>query len=176
MSDEILNVRGINKDQKEGLSLLAQSSLGTKSASAFVRYLIAEALKKLEKNPAKRPIKITNNNKKTVTFTIYEEEHRVLSSISNQAGSKPAFYCASLIKTHIHNAPYLLENELEVLREANYQLASIGRNLNQIARHLNANISGESLTLDQINALSNLIKKHVEKMNGVIDANVKRSR
>ena len=55
----------------------------------------------------------------------------------------------------------LSTTEVEILHQSNYQLVSIGRNLNQIARQLNMG-EGVSLTSEQINALSQFIRQHTQ--------------
>jgi len=66
--------------------------------------------------------------------------------------------------------------ELELLGESNYQLLAIGRNLNQIAKHLNnpENKMAEKPTFDEIHAIRQLIIRHAKLVNKAIRASIER--
>ena len=78
-----------------------------------------------------------------------------------------------IVQSHVRNHPMLSAAEVEVLHQSNYQLVAIGRNLNQIARSLNMG-EGVSLTSDQINALSQFIRQHTQRVGDVLRTNRKR--
>ncbi|WP_282822544.1 plasmid mobilization relaxosome protein MobC [Neisseria subflava] len=78
-----------------------------------------------------------------------------------------------IVQSHVRKHPLLTAAEVEVLFQSNYQLLSIGRNLNQIARQLNMG-EGVSLTSEQINALSQFIRQHTQRVSDVLRTNRKR--
>lgn len=63
--------------------------------------------------------------------------------------------------------------EIDALGESNYQLLALGRNLNQIARSLNEG-RYEPVTIERIEALSQLIRKHTEVVSSAIRASLER--
>lgn len=77
------------------------------------------------------------------------------------------------IRVGLTHEPQFGMNEIEVLGESNYQLLAVGRNLNQIARHLNSG-AYEPVTVERIEALSRLIEKHTEIVSQAIRASLER--
>ncbi|MCV4287447.1 MobC family plasmid mobilization relaxosome protein [Pseudomonas capsici] len=63
--------------------------------------------------------------------------------------------------------------EIDALGESNYQLLALGRNLNQIARYLNAG-KYEPVTIERISALSKLIENHTNTVSDAIRASLER--
>ncbi|WP_397459684.1 plasmid mobilization relaxosome protein MobC [Pseudomonas asplenii] len=63
--------------------------------------------------------------------------------------------------------------ETDALGESNYQLLALGRNLNQIARCLNAG-KYEPVTIERITALSKLIENHTNTVSDAIRASLER--
>ena len=49
-------------------------------------------------------------------------------------------YLANLLRAHVTNSPVLCEAEINAVRQVARQLADLGRNINQIARKLNASL------------------------------------
>lgn len=80
-----------------------------------------------------------------------------------------------IIQSHIYRHPMPSAHEADVLAQSNYQLVMIGRNINQIARRLNA---GESVSLSsrQIDELKKFIDEHIGKVNHVLQTNRRRRR
>lgn len=64
-------------------------------------------------------------------------------------------------------------DEVDALGESNYQLLALGRNLNQIARHMNEG-GYEPVTAERIEALSRIIDNHTEKVSRAIRASIER--
>ncbi|WP_367434762.1 plasmid mobilization relaxosome protein MobC [Snodgrassella alvi] len=74
-----------------------------------------------------------------------------------------------IINYHITGYPALSNSEVQALYQSNYQMLRIGRNLNQIARHLNAGESGGIIT-DEIRQLCTIIDKHTKVVQEVMQA------
>ncbi|SEP32568.1 mobilisation protein (MobC) [Pseudomonas sp. ok266] len=77
------------------------------------------------------------------------------------------------IRTGLTHEPQFSMDEIDALGESNYQLLTLGRNLNQIARRLNDG-ENEKVTLERIEALSGLIRKHTEVVSRSIRASLER--
>jgi hypothetical protein len=75
---------------------------------------------------------------------------------------------ASLTQTHQFGM-----SELTALGESNYQLLSIGRNLNQIAKHLNEGLP-EHFDSDDVEKLRAEIRAHTKKVSKTMRANLER--
>jgi predicted DNA-binding protein len=77
----------------------------------------------------------------------------------------------SLVQSNIMNQPVMTDNEVLALRESNRELASIGRNLNQIARALNESFyKTESVKTETLNKLSQDIKENREAITALTKA------
>lgn len=77
------------------------------------------------------------------------------------------------IRAGLTHEPQFSISEIEALGESNYQLLTIGRNLNQIARRLNGGYQ-EPITVARIEALSRLIDKHTDVVSNSIRASLER--
>lgn len=80
-----------------------------------------------------------------------------------------------IIQSHIYQHPMLSAYEADTLYQSNYQLLLIGRNINQIARHLNAG-ENVSLSSQQIADLKMVIDAHLDKVNHVLQIHRRRKR
>lgn len=78
--------------------------------------------------------------KDRVTVRFLATEWAMLEERSRVRGLKSSAYLRILFRTHASQTPYFTVPEVDVLREANHQLAAIGRNLNQIAKALNTSL------------------------------------
>ena len=78
-------------------------------------------------------------------------------------GMSASRWKARLIQSHLMREPVLSDGQIDALRDSNLELRAIGRNLNQIARALNARPEEtDRLKLEAVNALADVIKTHVE--------------
>ena len=72
-----------------------------------------------------------------------------------------------ILAEYIEQHPILTDNEITALYQSNVQLGAIGRNINQIARHLNTG-EGASLTQRQLAELEQIITEHVKRVGIII--------
>ncbi len=77
------------------------------------------------------------------------------------------------IRIGLTHEPQFGMDEIDALGESNYQLLALGRNLNQIARRLNDG-EYEPVTIERIEALNGLIRKHTEVVSLAIRASLER--
>jgi hypothetical protein len=80
----------------------------------------------------------------------------------------------NLIRANLTRSAQLGMAELQVLGASNSQLQAIGRNLNQIARWMNANQGSAPPDREQIEAIYQMIQKHTAQVAQVMRANVDR--
>ena len=60
---------------------------------------------------------------------------------AKEYGQIPSRWISSLVQSHLMNKPVLRGDEITALLESNRELAAVGRNVNQMAKHLNASPS-----------------------------------
>ncbi|MBD9480176.1 plasmid mobilization relaxosome protein MobC [Pseudoxanthomonas sp. PXM02] len=76
--------------------------------------------------------------KRAVKLMLTASEHAALAEIAEDKDCSIQFWIISLIRSALTRGIAVGGAELQALGESNYQLMAMGRNLNQIARHLNA--------------------------------------
>lgn len=112
--------------------------------------------------------------------TIYRKELRftpseffAIESLAEQEGISFQRWIVNLVRAVLTKHPQFGMKETEALWESSYQLRAIGRNLNQIARHLN---EGEQRDIGPkyIEKIVSEIKAHTEKVSKLIAANLDR--
>ncbi|MDR0933752.1 MAG: MobC family plasmid mobilization relaxosome protein [Burkholderiaceae bacterium] len=138
--DTILPIRIGQKARARFRELARQSG---KTESQYARQMIYEAIAKAN-NAGQTP-------EPTTLPTLSPEETRpcriairlprfLLLKAKARAGQKGMStnrWIAALIQSNMLNIPVMTETEVAILRESNYQLMAIGRNINQITRALN---------------------------------------
>jgi hypothetical protein len=77
------------------------------------------------------------------------------------------------IRAGLTHEPQFGMKEVEALGESNYQLLSIGRNLNQVAKRLNEGRL-EPITVETIERLRTRIDKHIDAVSSAIRASLER--
>lgn len=111
-----------------------------------------------------------------------KERFEILLTSSERAAIKEradAERCSSrrwiidAIRAGLTYEPQFSMSEIDALGESNYQLLALGRNLNQIARHLNQG-HYEPITAERIDALIRLIESHTKVVSNAIRASLER--
>ncbi len=98
----------------------------------------------------------------------YNQNTYLRTSAEQQSMTANAL-AVDIINYHITGHPALSNSEVLALYQFNYQLLRIGRNLIQIARHLDAGESGGIIT-DEIRQLRTIIDKHTKVVREVMQA------
>ena len=108
-------------------------------------------------------------------------EHAAVSEFATAAESSPQHWIIAVVRSALTRTPQFGLTEWKALGESNYQLLRIGRNLNQIARHLNERAKSqrpvpvdEATLAEAITGLRREIKAHVGKVDAALRANVDR--
>lgn len=99
-----------------------------------------------------------------------------MREVAARMGFTTSRFFVAMVRALAMRQPQLGEREVAALEESNYQLAAIGRNLNQIARALNADlgVAGQRDRLVVIDALRREIHAHLEKVHDMQRANLER--
>ena len=89
----------------------------------------------------------------------------------------PSLWIRSLLRSYLTGKSQLGEHELEALIQSTTQLRYIGRNLNQVAKGLNASPHERLIyRVELIEELEGAIKAHTDAVSRVLAANVERWR
>lgn len=100
-------------------------------------------------------------------------EKQAVEKRAEQENCSPRRWVVNLIRLALTREPQFMTKELEVLGESNYQLYSIGRNLNQLAKRLNEGHL-EPVTVERIEELRKAIREHTDKVNRAMSASLDR--
>lgn len=76
------------------------------------------------------------------------EDRLLLGARAEAQGLRPATFVSVLLRAHLRSLTPLPKDELLALKQSISELASIGRNINQIAKALNAGKAPESVRLE----------------------------
>jgi hypothetical protein len=105
-------------------------------------------------------------------------EYEAVSQAARRMGFPVSRFLVAMVRALITYSPQLGDREVAALETSNYQLAAIGRNLNQLARTLNANpdLAVQRGRLIVIDALRREIEAHLKSVHEMQMANLKRWR
>ncbi|KVU84295.1 hypothetical protein WK76_25065 [Burkholderia ubonensis] len=114
----------------------------------------------------------------TVKVRLSPAEYKAVSQVAARMGFTMSRFFVAMVRAHATQNPQLGDREVAALEASNYQLAAVGRNLNQIARALNAE-PGKVLQRDRlvlIDALRREIDAHLAHVHDMQRANLERWR
>jgi hypothetical protein len=113
--------------------------------------------------------------KARVEIRVTVEEHRAIAAIAAAEGFSVNSWIVALIRARLTGSPQFGQAELENLASSNGRLLAIGRNLNQIARALNAAPTELArFRPEVIESLASEIKSHTATVGMLIQSNVQR--
>lgn len=106
------------------------------------------------------------------------DEYEAVSQVAKHRGFTLSRFLVAMVRAQVTGRPQLGEREVDVLETSNYQLAAIGRNLNQLARTLNANpaLAAQRGRLIVVGALRREIDAHLKAVHDMQRANLARWR
>jgi hypothetical protein len=174
----VLSVRlgAINKQRWENYC-----ARNGKTQSTAIREAIEKAMDAQE--PPKPPtiyqqVETEYKKEKKVRFPILltRSEKTAIEQRAKEANISQVSWVVDAIRIQLTREPQLNMNEILVLGESNYQLQGLGKNLNQIAKRINASNGGEGsdLRLETINDVVEAIKGHVIQVSKLIRATTER--
>lgn len=166
-----IDVYGLTDEELSALRELAAEKYGKASVSLLAKKLLLAQLEE-KANPTIDTFPSVAGRKR-ITLRLPERDRAYLTAVAEQNHSSINDAARDILQAHIHRTPFLADNEVQALYQSNYQLLRIGRNLNQIARQLNA---GESavITTQHIQELKAVIDAHTDRVNNVLSTNRKR--
>lgn len=168
-----VRVFGLSITELEALRELALKRYGKPSVSLLAKKLLQAQMETPEEPEAVKlpPPKC----RRRITVRLPDKDRAYLEAAAELRRGTINDVARDIIQSHIYRHPMLSAYEADTLYQSNYQLLLIGRNINQIARHLNA---GENASLNsrQITELKKFIDAHIAKVNHVLQANRRRMR
>ena len=167
-----ISVYGLSREEIDALTLLAKQKYGKASVSWMAKRLLKEQLDREEPELVKLP---APKGSKRITVRLPEKDRAYLEMAATQHHSSVNDVVRDIVQAYIRKHPSLSAAEVEVLYQSNYQLLLIGRNINQIARRLNAG-ENVSLSSQQITDLKNFIDDHIGKVNHLLQIHRRRKR
>lgn len=152
-------------------------SLGKKPGAAL-KEAIEQQLEKATRLPTPKPFRQTRelpDGESKVRFEILltKSEKAAIQDLANLEHCSQRRWIIDAIRAGLTHEPQFGMKEIEALGESNYQLLSIGRNLNQIARRLNEG-RFEPVTVEAIEQLRTHIDKHIDMVSSAIRASLER--
>jgi DNA repair ATPase RecN len=119
---------------------------------------------------------VDRSKKKPLKIFFAESELAALAAVADERECSIQFWITSLVRARLTDGVSLGGAELKALGESLYQVTAIGRNLNQITHHINAD-PGKNLhriTERSIGRLLGVIEAHRVATHRVIEANTHR--
>ncbi len=102
-------------------------------------------------------------------------ELAALKRMAGHEGYVPTKWLVAMVRTKLTGQPQVGQPELETLARSNQQLLALGRNLNQIAKVLNAAPQNRAaFRVEVITELSRVIQAHTKKVSDVLRGTVER--
>lgn len=152
------------------------SSVGKKPGAAL-REAIEKQLAGLQADRARtvfKPVEeVQHEAKKRFEIMLTDSEREALATRAKEENTSGRQFVIDALRAALSHEPQLSMKEIEILGESNFQLLAVGRNLNQIARHLNEG-KVEPLTEEYIVEIRKIIDVHVKKASDSIRANIER--
>lgn len=108
---------------------------------------------------------------KRMELRLTPTEHDAVARIAAQQECGPHYWITSLVRAAITGTPHFGMTQARALADSNYQLMAIGRNLNQIAHHLNADpTTTNRVKVEHIEVLNAEIDKHRAQVGALMQA------
>ena len=108
-------------------------------------------------------------------YRFLKEDGEKIIKEARSMGYKPTQYIRSIVQNHVRkNKIKPIGNDLMVLlQQSNVNLERIGRNINQIAKVLNAEgvFKKDELTIEKLDELKRIIENHTDKVNEILIEN-----
>ena len=129
------------------------------------------------RDSADTSIAVVDGNKLRKQITLSPSEAAYVAGAARREGKNGGQWIAALIRVQMEHQPQLNRSELELLAKSNLALLTIGRNLNQIARALNAGADANAAELITVlHALRTQITCHVDAVADLVASNLSRWR
>ena len=109
---------------------------------------------------------------KPMLVRLRTEDRLLLDARSEARGMRPATYVSVLIRSHLRNLTPLPKDEFLALKRSIGELASIGRNINQIARAVNEGGRAPDSAREEFRAMLKICEALRDNTKALLRANV----
>jgi mobilization protein MobC len=113
-----------------------------------------------------------NGRGRPILVCLRAEDRLLLDARSEARGMRPATYVSVLIRSHLRQLAPLPKDELLALKRSVGELASIGRNINQIARAVNEGGRAPGSVREEFRAMLKICEALRESTKALLKANV----
>ena len=162
-----IKVYGLPQETCAHLATLSKQRYGKTNISLLARDLLLAELAK-QSPTAEPPTHSTTTEAKTrLELKLPPHIAEYIHTAAQQGKMSPNRRALYILAEYIEQHPILTDNEITALYQSNVQLGAIGRNINQIARHLNTG-EGASFTQRQLAELEQIITEHVKRVGIII--------
>lgn len=121
------------------------------------------------------PITPTIEGTERLVLRLTASERKALSEVAEKAGFKTTQrWIIAALRIYLTGKPHFSDSDMSVLADSNFQLAAIGRNLNQIAKRLNSEPDVSGYRLDVIEDMTKRIRQHTELVSSLLQMNIER--
>jgi len=140
--------------------------------SALLRQLLDVVLRtaNIDESPAMAPADKVNRRGR-VNVRLEPEDWRLLRERAKARGMASATYLSYLARSHLRGAAPLPKAEYTLLQQSVEQLATVGRNLNQIARAMNQGERGAATGRNEVLTMIKVAEGLRDHFKGLLDAN-----
>lgn len=166
-----MKIYGLTSQHINDLKKIAFKKIGKSSVSSFAKHLLLQQL--LEQNHTAIDIKHYSENPRRLELRLAVPVFKRLKEIAEIHSMTVNRYSALILHDHITCEPTPTVNEVQVLRESNYQLYKLGVNLNQVAKALNST-SATSLSLKEVQVLQVAVDEHIRTVGKLLQATRRR--
>lgn len=155
-------------DVQDALGELVDRLLGQQQAASQA----AAASDLAPEAPLGATDKIDAGPKKRVGLSLTPSEYNAVSAIAQERQCSVQFWLTSLMRAALTNGITVGGAELKALGDFSYQLSGIGRNLNQMARQINADPDAHihRLKAEAIDRLNDQVREGRALVGSLIDA------
>lgn len=162
------------KEQKEAFVRVAKNRNETESELG--RAMLDWTLKLDKQVPAlEETAKEYELRNKAIHFRTTLSEYSSIKAHATAKGMGTSTWALKLARAHITHQPQLSNDEIAALREASRELAAVGRNLNQVAHAINANLnSHDQASYQLLQSLDTEIARLRSSIKDLVDTNLNR--
>ena len=170
MTDFALIACRVTSETKARVRRLAERDGITESA--LLRQLLDVVLRtaNIDESPTMAAPDRVNRDAR-VNVRLEPEDWRLLRERAKARGMASATYLSYLARSHLRGAAPLPKAEYTLLKQSVEQLATVGRNLNQIARAMNQGERGAAPGRNEVLAMIKVAEGLRDHFKGLLDAN-----
>jgi hypothetical protein len=141
------------------------------SESELLRQLILVVMENNKATPQPASADATRTDRVQITVRLPRFLAEEISGRARDKGMLASRWVASLLQSHLMQQPVMTSAELNALHASTRELAALGRNINQIARALNAAFyEKDRVKLAQLDALRQLIDRNRAAIRNLVRA------